>query len=330
MFNHNQKGLLWISRSGPFFIILVIVLKKNRRDRFMKTEKTNTIIYLGIGFGLVLALITVLVLIDAGKTSKFENSLSHLYSINHTSSNLTHEMINSMAVISQETRTILLLEDPEAKQESYRRIEKARVKCDEAFANLKNMEDNADGQALLARLGNALNDYNIPNDILSGPALAGGNDKALPQASLPGTEKINEALKEVVRYQENYHKMVFEETIKDYRRWHMFMLLLGGLTLATGAMTAFLFARSQVQPEKKHTALADNLSPEAANTEAEAATSNDMKIPSPNIKGAQKKDAVDPKTDTSMQSDEDIVEKNLRAILKTGASSGVRPLRPPS
>lgn len=279
----------------------------------MQTEKSKAIC-LRVGLGLVLGLITAMALIDASITSKFESSLSRHYSIVNIRLNLTNEMLNSMTVISQESRTILLLADSGAKQESYRRIEKARVKCDEAFANLKSMENDSNAQALLARLGNALNDYNIPSDTQSAPGL------------LPGTAKIDEMLKEVVRYQEEHHKMILDQIIKDYHRWHMYMLLFEGITLVSVAWIAILFARSRAHPERKPTAAADKLSPGEVIIKSEASTTNEMELPAFT---AQKKAPVDPDIDTPIQSDEDILTKNLRAIIKTGSGSGVRPLHPP-
>ncbi|MFZ5645358.1 MAG: methyl-accepting chemotaxis protein [Bacillota bacterium] len=286
---------------------------------------------LGLGFGLVLALMIALLLIGAGNMSSIKGNLENIYSINNVKINLAHEMRNSMDVISQQILTIPLLEDNGAKQESYKKVEDARKKYGEAFDKLKKMEMDAEGQALLARLESVISSAKSSNNKVIELGLANKNGEAVPlliKESLPGMDKINESLKEVVRFQEDQSKLRFDEAVSAYNRAFMFMILLGGIALALGVFTALFIARSIANPVKKLTAIADKLAIGDVNVEIEANSkdeigmlSHSFKTMAENIKGsamaAQKVAAGDMNVEIIIKSENDILGKNLSVMVKT-------------
>ncbi len=297
----------------------------------MKLGNLKIGIRLGLGFGLVLTLMIALTITGVGNMGKIEGSLDHIYSHYNAKINLANEMMNSMDVISQEIRTVLLLEDTGAKQESYNRIQDARKKYGEAFEKLKNMEGNAEGQAMLAKLQNVISDAKSANDKVLELGMVNKTAEAIPllaKESLPGMAKISEALEEVVQYQKDLSKIRFDEAVDAYNKARMLMFLLGGIALALGVLIAFFIARSVSNPVRKLTAMADKLALGNVNVEIEANTNDEIgmlsrsfKTMAENIKGsaiaAQKVAAGDLDVEVKIQSDNDILGNNLSTMVKT-------------
>ena len=286
---------------------------------------------LGLGFGLVLVLMMALALVGASDMSKIEGSLDHIYSMNNVKINLANEMMNSMDVISREIRTVLLLENIGAKQESYEKIQDAQKKYGDSFDKLKNIEKNAEGQALLAKLEDVLNDAESSNNKVIELGLANKTGEAIPlliNETLPGMAKTTEALQEVVKYQEGQSKLRFDEAVSAYNRAYLLMFLLGGIALVLGVLIAFFIARSITNPVRKLTAMAEKIALGDVSVEIEANTNDEMGMLSQsfnkmaeNIKGsaiaAQKVAAGELDVEVKVQSDHDILGKNLSAMVKT-------------
>ncbi|GBF35104.1 methyl-accepting chemotaxis protein I [Desulfocucumis palustris] len=285
---------------------------------------------LGLGFGLVLILMIALSITGVGNMGKINGDLEQIYD-NTSKIILANEMMNSMDAISREIQTLLLLQDPGAKQESYDRIQEARKKYGEAFDKLKDMEDSAEGKTLLDKVQNVINDAAASNNKVIELGMANNTVEAIPlliNQSLPGMTKISESLEEVVNYQQDQSKLDFDESVEAYGQARLLMFLLGGIALGLGILIAFFIARSVSNPVKKLTSMADKLALGDVNVEIEANTNDEIgmlsrsfKTMAENIKesaiAAQKVAAGELDVEVKVRSDKDMLGNNLGMMVKT-------------
>jgi len=221
---------------------------------------------LGMGFGLVLVLLVVLTLVGNRSMGKIHNDLKQIYNINFISMELAYDMLDSMAVISRETRTILLLEDFDAKQESINKIEAARSKYNRDFAELKKMDTTTEGKALLANVEKAIETVKPYNDKVVKLGLAGNNAEAVSvivKDVIPGMAKIEDSLKDIVNYQKERSELRYNEAAQVYSSTRMFMFITGGITIALGILISWLITffimRSITQPLKTAVDVAEQI-----------------------------------------------------------------------
>jgi Signal transduction histidine kinase involved in nitrogen fixation and metabolism regulation len=286
---------------------------------------------LGLGFGLVLALMIALAITGLENMGRIQGDMDHIYNNNNAKINLANEMMNSMDVISRELPTLLLLQDAGAKQNSYSGIQEAREKYGQAFDKLKNMENSPEGKTLLDKAQNAISDAASSNNKVIELGMANQTVEAIPlliNESIPGMTKISEALQEVVNFQKDQSKLSFDGSVKAYHQARLLMFLLGGIALGLGVLIAFFIARSVSNPVRKLTAMADKLALGDVNIEIEASSNDEIgmlsrsfKTMAENIKGsavtAQKVAAGELDVEVKVQSDKDLLGNNLGAMVKT-------------
>lgn len=212
---------------------------------------------LGMGFGLILILLVISTLVGNRSMGKIQGDMNQIYNVNVVSMELAYDMLDSMAVISRETRTILLLEDVNAKQEPSSKIEEARAMYNKDFAKLKEMDNTVEGKALLANVEKAIESAKISNDKVVNLGLAGKNAEAvsvITKEAMPGMARIEELLKNVVNYQEERSKVRFNEAAQLYARTRLFMLINGGIAIILGIfiswLITFIITRSITNPLK--------------------------------------------------------------------------------
>jgi len=208
---------------------------------------------LGMGFGLVLILLVILTMVGNRSMGKIQGDMNQIFNVNFVSMGLAYDMLDSMAVISRETRTILLLEDFDAKQESINKIEAARSKYNRDFAELKGLDNTVEGKALLANVEKAIETAKPFNDKVVSLALADKNTEAasvITRDAIPGMAKIEDSLKYVVDYQKERSKLRYNEAAQVYASTRMFTFITGGIAIALGILISFFITRSITQPLK--------------------------------------------------------------------------------
>ncbi|MDF9409183.1 methyl-accepting chemotaxis protein [Pelotomaculum isophthalicicum JI] len=212
---------------------------------------------LGLGFGLILILLVISTLVGNSSMGKIQGDMNQIYNTNVVSMELAYDMLDSMAVISRETRSIILLEDSNAKQDSSNKIEEARARYNKDFAKLREMDNTVEGKALLANVEKAIESGKLSNDKVVTLGLAGNNAEAVSvinKEAMPGMARIEDSLKNVVNYQEERSKARFNEAAQLYARTRLFMLINSGIAIILGIfiswLITFIITRSITNPLK--------------------------------------------------------------------------------
>ncbi|OPX93286.1 MAG: Frizzy aggregation protein FrzCD [Pelotomaculum sp. PtaB.Bin104] len=235
------------------------VTKMNFRDMKIGTR-------LGLGFGLILILLVISTLVGNSSMGKIQGDMNQIYNVNVVSMELAYDMLDSMAVISRETRSILLLEDINAKQDSSNKIEEARARYNKDFAKLKEMDNTVEGKSLLANVEKAIESGKLSNDKVVTLGLAGKNAEAVSvvnKEAMPGMARIEDSLKSVVNYQEERSKARFNEAAQLYARTRLFMLITSGAAIILGIfiswLITFIITRSITNPLKTAVNVAEQI-----------------------------------------------------------------------
>ncbi|HOV79935.1 MAG TPA: methyl-accepting chemotaxis protein [Bacillota bacterium] len=206
---------------------------------------------LGLGFGLLLALITFITLIGINNMRKIQDDLENIYKVNDVKIALANEMRTCMSSISLEMRNILLEDEQAASQEANRRLEAAREKYGESLSKLEEMDNTAEGRAQLARVAEVIASAKNVNDKVLALSLAQKDGEALPllvKESGPAMVKIDNALEELVRLQEDSSRAAFDEARNAYAGARFVMFLAGGTAIALGIIVTLLITRSITVP----------------------------------------------------------------------------------
>lgn len=218
---------------------------------------------LGFGFGLVLLLLVTLTLVGNNSMMKIHNDLDYIFNESNVKIELANDMLNSMAIISCEMRTILVLKDNTAKLESKKRIEDAREKYREAFDKIKKIENTIEGKTLLSNIEAAIESAKAINNKVIDLGLANKNAEALPiliNETIPGMAKIEKSLEKLLTFQEEQSKLHFNEAIKAHTSTRILVFLIGGIAIVLGALISFFITRSITHPLNAVVGVAEQIS----------------------------------------------------------------------
>jgi len=217
---------------------------------------------LGVGFGLILLLLAIITLVGNSSMRKIQDDMNHILNVNYACIELAYDMLDSMAAISRETRDILLLDDNTARLECKKKIEAARTKYNKDFAKLKELDNTAEGKALLAKVEETIETAKPSNNKVIELGLNNKTAQAIPvitKEAMPGMAAIEDSLKEVVQYQKERSTIRLNQAEQVYANTRMLMFLIGGIAIGLGVIITFLITRSITHPLKISVGVAEQI-----------------------------------------------------------------------
>ncbi|NEX63749.1 methyl-accepting chemotaxis protein [Noviherbaspirillum galbum] len=103
---------------------------------------------LAAGFGIVVALLVIISSMAVVRMSQIEGRLDDIVNVNMRKMTLLEDMSKSVHIVQRVIRTIILLHDPVAIQRESEKITAARIRYDNAFAELEKTSASEAGRAL--------------------------------------------------------------------------------------------------------------------------------------------------------------------------------------
>lgn len=228
----------------------------------MKFREMRIGVRLGLSYGLILLLLVTLTLVGNNSMGKIQKNMDYMLNVSGVKMSLANDMLNSMAVISREMRTIMMLNNNAAKTESYKRIEGARVKYRNAFDKLKKMENTNEGKTLLAKLEDTIENTLPVNNRIIELGLANKTTEAIQlliNDSMPGMTIIDRTLEEIVKLEEEQNKLYFAEAMKAHQNALAQMLLIGAIAIILGVLVSIFITRSITRPLNEVVGLAEHI-----------------------------------------------------------------------
>ncbi len=205
---------------------------------------------LGLGFGLVLALLAGVATLGITGMSRTDGALHHIVDINVYKMSLLEDMSGSVHIVSRVMRSIALLTDEGAAHTEHKKIDDAREKYNEAVAALEKTPLSEEGKVLFAKVkedqlaARAVNDKFVELSKTSKEEAV----QLLLKKAAPLTTKWQEDLHDFIELQRAKNKKDEEDAVASYQSARLLMLSLTGLAIVFGSLIAWFITRSITQP----------------------------------------------------------------------------------
>ena len=162
---------------------------------------------LGIGYGLLLCILTIVALLGINGMHKSNEALHHVVDVNVKKINHLEEMSSSVHVVSRVIRTIALLPVDNMAQEQHKKIDEARTHYNKAYSELEKMPMDDAGKSFM---------HKIKEDQQAARTL---NDKFIEMAKTDKDAAIKFLLKDVIpvntKWQDALHEFVVLQEAKN-------------------------------------------------------------------------------------------------------------------
>ncbi len=206
---------------------------------------------LGLGFGLVLVLMTVLAILGLSSMNRIQQHLDEIANSTMVKIRLANSMRDSIQASATAVRNVALLVDEDGMEVEAQRVASARKKYDESAQQFAGMSGDEAGKALLAKIDQARK-LTVPG-VDKVFALAKDNKNAegtlVWRAEVRSQEKgWFEALDDMVQLQEKTAAAAVAIAQSAYQGARLMVLLLAGSALVLGVFTAYAVTRSITRP----------------------------------------------------------------------------------
>jgi methyl-accepting chemotaxis protein len=227
---------------------------------------------LKIGFGVVLALMVIMVLLGLYSLGSIQKRLDNVVNGNDVRAELAVTMMDSIRERSIVSRNMMLVNDQEARQRDYKRFEDQKTRYDENESKLAKMENTEKGRELLAKLGEIEKEtvpladksvqMTLSNDV------SGALDVLMTEVR-PRQKEWLDTLSELVAFQKTETSLSAEAARKAYSSVRLLLLSLGTAALILGIAISLFIERSIVQPLNEGVRLAGSIAAGDLSTRAE-------------------------------------------------------------
>jgi len=203
---------------------------------------------LGLGFGLLLMLMTVMAVLGMSRIENIKNNLDNIVEHDVAAMGNVTEMREAVNAIAIATRNVVMLTDTEAIAAETNRIDRAWKYYESTAASLSAMVGN---ETLLGSVNEASAATRPLFDKVT--QLAGENKKSeathfLLKEVQPSLSRWYEAMNDILTERENIIEESTDAAHSAYNFARWLVISLAGAALVLGTLTAWLIARSIIRP----------------------------------------------------------------------------------
>jgi methyl-accepting chemotaxis protein len=227
----------------------------------MKMTNLKVGIRLGLGFGTILLLLTILTVLGVKGMAGINTSLDQIVTINNEKIRLASNATLAMESLIRQIQ-LMMLRDRAGRAETNQEIEKIRAEYGEYMEKLEQLEQTDRGKELIAAVKSAIESARKANNEVIGFSLADKTDAALSvfnREGLPLTQKIEQALRALILYQQESIKKGHEEAVALYSATRTLNLALSAAALLLGIVISLLITRSITRPLRQAVEVSDCL-----------------------------------------------------------------------
>ncbi len=206
---------------------------------------------LGLGFGCVLALMSILIIIGIDSMANINGRLEGIVNDNNVKVSLSVDLRGAVRDVSIAVRNVVLINEQSGMQEEVKRIETQYKKYDELEAKLTDMVKSEQGMAILAKIKQSEAETTPLIKRATELALVGKNQEAvavLLKDVRPKQQLWLDALDEMKDFQDKSSKKDAEDAAKAYAQARFLMFILGSSAMVFGALIAFWITRGITRP----------------------------------------------------------------------------------
>jgi len=227
----------------------------------MKLHNLKIGVRLGLGFGLVLLLLSLITMMSVNSLRMMDDNLERIVQVSYAKIKLANDaqkLINQVIDGVQ----LMMLKDMSARHEVTAEVEKLRADYREIMDKLGKLETTEKGKELMATVTASIanaKQANLKVEELSlanqtGEAMASFNKEAAPL-----DDKIFQSFRELVKYQEEQITASYSEAGKVYQSTRMLTLAAAAFALLVGVLISYLITRSVTGPLREAVLVSNRL-----------------------------------------------------------------------
>jgi methyl-accepting chemotaxis protein len=232
---------------------------------------------LGLGFGLVLALLAAVAFIGISRMANINEKMDNIVNDKYPKTVWANDVMKNVNIIARAGRDAILTEDHAEISKELARIPESRQRIKEDLEKLQQSIKSEKGKELLRTLENVRTAFIADQDKLTKMIEAGQRQEAsafLISVFRKDQEAYFDAINNIIDYQSALMDQSGKEAMAAYQAGRSLMIVLGLVAIALGAFIAFWITRSITRPIGQAVEVANHLSEGNLTTKIEV-TSND-------------------------------------------------------
>jgi methyl-accepting chemotaxis protein len=225
-------------------------IKPYQLGKEMNIAKMKVGTRLGLGFALVLALLTVISALGIYSMSQIQKRLDNVINDNVRKMELVQEISDSIHVISVNMRDLIISNDSVQIAAALQKIDKSRARYLEYFEALENSQASAAGRAMQSKIKESMAAGRPLNERVVALALENRDAEAsevLLKEAAPATRKALAELGDYITRQTERNQTDAAAARSAHENARALMLVISALAIVLGAVAAFVITRRLLQ-----------------------------------------------------------------------------------
>jgi methyl-accepting chemotaxis protein len=218
---------------------------------------------LSAGFTLILILMVVTIIIGAYNMIQIKDNMEQIVKVNNERLISANAMGDTISQIAVAMRNMLLYNNPELNEKMKNRIQDFQTIYDKELEKIETLTSKSEkeGWELIEsvkeeqKIAKPLRD-NVVDSVLTDKAQQALN---LMDEASPAVRKWAMAISALIEHQVTRNHYRYEESVKQYKKAFVFMLIIGGIAIAISIFIAVYLTRSLLVPLKQAVAVSDSL-----------------------------------------------------------------------
>jgi methyl-accepting chemotaxis protein len=216
----------------------------------MKLHNLKIGVRLGLSFGLVLLLVTLITLLSINSLHKMDENLQRIVHGSYAKIKLANDSQKLITRVIDGVQT-MMLKDMSARQGVVTEIEKLRAEYRETVTKLEKLETTDKGKELLVAVNTSIANAKQANKQVEDLSLANRTGEAMDyfnKEASPLDDKIFQSFGELVKYQEEQINLSYAEALKVYQSTRLVTFAVAAFALLFVIVISFLITRSITVP----------------------------------------------------------------------------------
>jgi methyl-accepting chemotaxis protein len=212
---------------------------------------------LGIGFGVVLSLTVVIMLLGLYQMGQIDDKLNKIVTMNNVKLELANKAARAILNI---TNNLRLTNDSDIMLAQKNKIEAERNVYRDAMAKMKEIEKTKEGVEDIKKIEDIIAPAKAANDKFIELRLANRTAEAaevLMKDAIPLTQKISDEFDRLIKFQEQRNQTRYEEAKQTYGNARLLMVIVGMVAIAIGITISIIITRLITLPLGKSVILAE-------------------------------------------------------------------------
>jgi methyl-accepting chemotaxis protein len=202
---------------------------------------------LGFGYGVILLLMAVSIVAGLNSITSINRQLDRIVQVNTAKLRHAGDAKAAVSAVYYSIANTIIATDPEGRKQEMAKILNYREIYKKAFEGLEKLEINEEGKKLIARAKETASANREINNKVLQAALAGNSKEVIPlylNAVMPTCNKIQDALDEILNYNEGRMKFRYEEAKKTANNTMILFISLGVTQILLAILIGTLITKS--------------------------------------------------------------------------------------